>query len=121
MDKDSDVDISGALSAERSYTAGGGARVYFSDKVALRVGGQWTRLNYGGGGNETTKAANFDLDILLPFKPNVTLGADLSLGEVDQSIPSLANFGRQFFSLGISLTVSFPGVDSLVELNRFYY
>jgi hypothetical protein len=121
MNMDSDVDISGALSARRTDSAGGGARVYLSDAVALRVGGQWTRLNYGGGGNEVTKAADFDLDVLLPFRPNVTLGADLTIGEIDQSIPGVANFGRQFFSMGISLTVSFPGVDSLVELTRFYY
>ena len=98
-----------------------GARVYLADPVALRFGGRWSRTNFDGGGNVSTSAANVDLDILLPFKPNVTLGADLSIGHIEQSLPGFANFGRPFFSLGISVTVGFPGADSLLELIRFYY
>jgi hypothetical protein len=118
---DSDIDRDSAFPSQRTFIVAGGARLYFSDAAALRLGGRWSRSNFEGGGNIITGAADIDLDILLPFKPNVTLGAGLSIGHVEQSQPGLAQFGRPFFSLGISATVSFPGADSLVELNRFYY
>lgn len=121
LDSEIDPDRDGSLSPGRTYSASGGATLYLADSVSVGLGGRWTRENAGNGEHVVTSAADLDAEILLPIKPTVTLGAALSFGEQDVSIANFANYGASFFSIGISVGVSFPGGDSLVELNRFFY
>lgn len=115
-------DYFAAGGGSRTYSASGGATLYLSDgSLAVGLGGRWARKNYGTGEHQATRAADIDLEVLLPIEPTITLGANISLGDRDVSVQDTANFGQTFFSLGVSVTVSFPGAKSLVELNRHYY
>lgn len=118
---DADIDSDGAFSAEREYSAGGRVTTYVSDRVAVGVGGSWSRTNFGTGEHVEYASADFDLDLLLPTPLPVTLGAGFSYGKQEVGSLALSNYGREFFSLGFSLTVSFVDAQSLLELNRFYY
>jgi hypothetical protein len=118
---DADIDSDGAFSAERNYRAAGQATAYVSDRVAVGLGGSWSRTNFGSGDHITFQSADIDIDVLLPTPVPVTLGADVSIGEQDVGSGDFANFGRQFFSIGLSVTVSFVEATSLLELNRFFY
>lgn len=118
---DGDVDISGFFLPQKKYGAGGQATVYVSDRVAVALGGSWSRSNYGGGDSLEVASADIDLDVLLPVPIPLTLGANLSLGNQESATVGTQNFGRSFFSLGFSLTISFTDAASLLELNRYYY
>ena len=116
----------GNYSGISNFNAGGNATLYVSDSLALGLGGSWSRSNFGNGG-ESLEVASADLDIdflvpvLVPAAVPITLGADISIGTQERSASGFAQFGRDFFSVGVSLTLSFADATSLLELNRFYY
>ena len=118
---DGDIDIDGKFSEGTVYSAGGGATVYFSDRLAVGLGGSWTRSNNDDGDHLTVSSADIDIDVLLPLPMPVTFGFDVSIGNQDRAASGFDNFGSDFFSIGLGLTISFTEATSLVELSRFYY
>ena len=118
---DSDIDNNGSFSAERTYAARGGAKLYFSDNFSLRTGGAWTRTNFGTGNYVEDTVFEADARLLVPSMPSVTIGAGFFIGDREESPRGFQNYGRQYGGLSVSVDVSFPGATSLVELNRRYY
>ena len=121
LDSELDPDRNGSYRPGRTYAAAGGATVYLSDNFSAGLGGSWTRENAGNGEHHIVTSADIDAEVLLPFSPAVTLGAGLSFGEQEFSLSNFSTYGVSFWSIGVSVGVSFPGANSLVELNRFFY
>jgi hypothetical protein len=105
-------------SPKRVYSASGDATFYLSDVTALRTGGRWVRTNGSSGESVVDRFADLGLEWLLIRRPALRLGANLSLGERETSISGVSTFGRFFYALGLSATLSLPGADSLVDLRR---
>lgn len=118
---DSDIDDEGAFSAERNYATRGGVKVYLNDRVSLRAGGVWSRTNFGNQNYLESRLAELDLEILLPTRPNVTLGGGFVVGKTEDGVVFATDNGRDVFGISLAATISFPGADSLIELNRNYY
>lgn len=118
---DADIDDNGSLSAERTYTARGGARLYPNDSFSLRVGGVYSRTNYGDTSFSEMRAMEVDADLLLPMASAVTLGAGFRVGTIDEAPVGFQNYGRFFFGLAFKATISFTDAKSLLELNRHFY
>lgn len=88
----------------------------------MGLSGSWSRSSFGNGGESLeVSSADIDIDVQAPVVLPITLGADISIGRQERSTPGFAQFGREFFSVGISLTLSFTDATWLLELNRFYY
>lgn len=118
---DSDIDDNGSFSAERTYSARGGAKLYFSDNFSFRAGGAWTRTNFGSATFIEDRVFEADARLLVPSMPSVTIGAGFFIGQREESPRTFQNFGRQYGGLRVQVDVSFPGATSLVELNRRYF
>ena len=118
---DSDIDDNGSFSAERTYAARGGAKLYFADNFSVRLGGAWSRTNFGTTSFIEDRLFEADARLLLPSMPSVTLGGGFFLGTREEAPGGFQNYGRQFGGVGVSVEVAFPGAASLVELNRYYF
>jgi hypothetical protein len=121
LDSDVDIDRDGSLSPGRTYHFSGGVTAYLADNFSMGMAGRYTRENAGNGEHLVTAAADIDARLLLPMRSAVTLGVSVSGGRQDVAVNGLSNYGTDFYSIGISVAVSFPGADSLVELNRNFY
>ena len=121
-ESDPEAESDGTYSGMSNFRAGGNATLYVSDFLALGLGGSWSRSNFGNGGESLDiSSADIDIDVLVPVVLPITLGAEVSIGRQERSAAGFAQFGRDFFSIGVSLTLSFTDASSLLELNRFYY
>lgn len=121
---DRDVGESGAGRAGRTYAADGGIVLYLADRLALRAGGGWNRTNFEGGRNQVQAVGRGALDVLIPGSPAVTLRLEGLGGELMEDVRvrgQVEPIDRTFYQLGVALNLSFPGADSLVELERYYY
>lgn len=118
---DSNIDDHGSLSAERTYTTRGGARLYPNDHFALRIGGVFSRTNFGDTAFSEIRGMEVDADVLLPMARAITLGAGFRVGTVDEAPVGFQNYGRMFFGLAFKATISFTDAKSLLELNRHLY
>lgn len=118
---DSNIDDNGSLSAERNYGARWGATLYPGDGFSVRLGGRYSRTNYGDLSSQELTVMDLDAKVLIPSKPNVILGAGFFMGTTDESPNGFQNYGRFISGIAISATISFPGADSLVDLNRRFF
>ena len=118
---DSNIDDNGSLSAERNYGARWGATLYPGDGFSVRVGGRYSRTNYGDFSSQELTVMDLDAKVLIPSKPNVILGAGFFMGTTEESPTGFQNYGRFISGIAISATISFPGADSLVDLNRRFF
>jgi hypothetical protein len=121
LDSDVDIDRDGDLSPGRTYHFSGGVTAYLADNFSMGLAGSYTRENAGNGEHLVTTGADIDARLLLPMRPAVTLGASVSGGRQDVAVNGFSNYGVDFYSIGVSVEVSFPGADSLLELNRNFY
>lgn len=103
------------------YAAGGGFRLYPFDIFSIRATGSWSRSNFSTRQVVEEKLGNLDLDFLIPGRPALTLGLNFSGGEEESSFTGQSTFSRAVFRAGVRATLSFPGADSLIELERNYY
>lgn len=118
---DSDIDSDGNASAQRNYSAQGGLRIYPTNHFSMRVGGRWSRTNFGTGEHVEQQVMDVDFDVLLPMAPNITLNGGFTVGTREEQIENFQRFGRMVLGFGVSATVSFTDAVSLLELNRHYY
>lgn len=120
VDLDATVD-SGSSAEERTYAARGGVKLYPSDIFSLRVGGSWSRTNFGNDASYEDRLAEVDAELLIPSQPGITLGAGFFLGKREQSPLNFQNFGRDLQGVRLSLTVNFAGAPALVDLHRRHF
>ena len=118
---DANIDDNGALSAERTYSAVGGIRTYFNDHASVRLGGLWSRTNFGTTEFVEDRLATIDVEALLPTSTNVILGGGMVIGKRDTGSPGFQNFGRLVYGINLQATVSFAGAESLLELRRNFF
>ena len=118
---DSDIEDNGSLSAERNYGARWGATLYPSDSFALRVGGRYSRTNFGDGSFQQQTVMDVDAQVMIPSRPNVILAAGFFVGTTEEAPEGFQNYGRFISGIALSATISFPGADALVDLNRRFF
>ena len=118
---DSNIDDNGSLSAERNYGARWGATLYPGDSFSVRLGGRYSRTNYGDLSFQQQTVMDLDAKVMIPSKPNVILGAGFFMGTTEEAPNGFQNYGRFISGIAISATISFPGADSLVDLNRRFF
>lgn len=121
---DQDASRGGAGDAGRRYAADAGIVFYLADRVSVSAGGGWSRTNFDGGRNQRRAVGRGSIDLLIPGTPAVTLSLAGLGGELKRS-NGIGRFSdptdRVFYQVGFSINLSFPGADSLVELERYYY
>ncbi|MBK7948768.1 MAG: hypothetical protein IPK00_08505 [Deltaproteobacteria bacterium] len=126
-----DLDLSGSFGAADVEDSGdderlvhavaGGLRIYPADRVALRLGGRYEHLEIQDGWRVETSVARVDLSVLILRTPALTLGPRFEGGDVRTEFVLFPHFQRSFYSAGVYVSLSFPGAESLVVLNRNYY
>lgn len=105
---------------QESWSVGGAVRLYPLDVLAFSVGGLYRELDSHAIIDTETAGAVFTVDALVHRKPAVTLGPRFEVGE--RKVSSFGpHFSQTYYTVGVQVTMSFPGGDSLVELNRAYY
>ncbi|MEM9174968.1 MAG: hypothetical protein AAGC67_07015 [Myxococcota bacterium] len=118
---DADIDSGGANSANRTYAANGGARVYFNDHTSFRLGADYSRTNLGQTDYVENILATMDLEILLPTERNVVIGGGFIVGDRTESFIEFQQYGRLVFGISLNATISFTGAESLAELRRNFF
>ena len=106
---------------QKAWSVGGAVRLYPLDVLAFSVGGLYRELDSHGFADTKTSGAVFGLDALVHRTPGLTLSPRFEVGNRDTSTFFASNFRQTYYSVLARVTMSFPGGDSLVELNRAYY
>ena len=106
---------------QEGWSVGGAVRLYPLDVLAFSIGGLYRELDSHGFADTKTSGAVFGLDALVHRKPGLTLSPRFEVGNQDTSTFFASDFSQTYYSALVRVTMSLPGGDSLVELNRNYY
>lgn len=105
-------------SSGRDYGIAAGATVYLDRQFSIEGQAFWQRDNLSSGHDRAGMGAEFNY--LVSLSRPITLSLRLSGGAIETKTAG-DDSNEPYYSIGMSVTVSFPGADSLLELERGFY
>lgn len=105
------------------YEAGGGLTFYPHARLALGAGASYREEDSSAFADREREivAGRFFVDFLALRRPGLIVGPRAEVGEVESSLAGFEGLEQRFYSVGLAVSLNFPGAESLVDLSRRYF